>query len=151
MGYSGDSIASITKNADWDLLLGGKTSLIDVSAEEKSEFGKYLVSFDISKESINLRSSLLNDQHLRSFFAIYTYPTYSLPNFDRLPIPYRAVTTDIVNGEEVVLKDGSLAVAMRASMSIPSIFRPVPYKEVLLVDGGILNNFSVTNVVTNRC
>jgi NTE family protein len=143
MGYSGDSIASITKHADWDLLLGGNTSLIDVSAEEKSEFGKYLVSFDISKESINLRSSLLNDQHLRSFFAVYTYPTYSLPNFDRLPIPFRAIATDIVNGEEVILKDGSLAVAMRASMSIPSIFRPVPYKEVLLVDGGILNNFPI--------
>ena len=98
MGYSGDSIASITKHADWDLLLGGRTSLNDVGVEEKSEFGKYLVDFDIAKEKLKLRSSLLNDQHLRSFFTVYTYSTYALPNFDSLPIPYRAVTTDIVNG-----------------------------------------------------
>ena len=143
MGYSGDSIASITKHADWDLLLGGKTSLNDVSVEEKSEFGKYLVDFDIAKNKLKLQSALLNDQHLRSFFRIYTYPTYALTNFDQLPIPFRAVATDIVNGEEVLLKEGSLAVAMRASMSIPSVFKPVPYKDVLLVDGGILNNFPV--------
>ena len=42
-----------------------------------------------------------------------------------------------------MLKDGSLALAMRASMSMPSIFQPVEYKDVLLVDGGVVNNFPV--------
>ena len=143
IGYSGDSIASITKNANWDLLLGGKTALNNVSVEEKSEFGKYLVDFDIKNGKPNIRPSLLNDQHLRAFFSVYTYPAYKILDFDRLPIAFRAIATDIVNGEEVVLKNGSLGVAMRASMSIPSIFKPVPYKDVLLVDGGILNNFPV--------
>jgi NTE family protein len=68
MGYSGDSIASITKNANWDKLLGGKTSLRDVSVEEKSEFGRYLVDFDIKKGKIKTKMSILNDQHLREFF-----------------------------------------------------------------------------------
>tara|TARA_B110001450_G_C17664630_1_gene498953 strand:- start:896 stop:3220 length:2325 start_codon:yes stop_codon:yes gene_type:complete len=143
MGYSGDSIASITKNANWDKLLGGKTSLRDVSVEEKSEFGKYLVDFDIKKGKIKTKVSILNDQHLREFFMTYTNPVYNVAHFEKLPIPYRAIATDIVNGEEVVLKEGSLALAMRASMSIPSIFEPVPYNDVLLVDGGILNNFPV--------
>jgi NTE family protein len=143
MGYSGDSIASITKNANWDKLLGGKTSLRDVSVEEKSEFGKYLVDFHIKKGKIKTKVSILNDQHLREFFMVYTNPVYNVADFEQLPIPYRAIATDIVNGEEVVLKEGSLALAMRASMSIPSIFEPVPYNDVLLVDGGILNNFPV--------
>ena len=69
MGYSGDSIATITKNANWDKLLGGKTSLRDVSVEEKSEFGKYLVDFDIKEKKIKTKVSILNDQHLRSFFC----------------------------------------------------------------------------------
>jgi len=141
MGYSGDSIAAITKNAKWDELLGGKTSLNDVSIEEKSEFGKYLINLDLIKGKPKASSSLLNDQHLREFLSLYTYPVYNVHDFDSLSIPYRSMTTDIVNGKEVLLKDGGLNVAMRASMSIPSIFRPVPYKDVLLVDGGILNNF----------
>lgn len=68
---------------------------------------------------------------------------YGIDDFDKLPIAYRAIATDIVNGDEVVLKEASLATAMRASMSIPSVFKPVEYNDVLLVDGGILNNFPV--------
>ena len=141
MGYSGDSIASITENAKWDELLGGKLSLKDVSIEEKGEFNKYLINLDWVKGKPKTTSSLLNDQYLREFLSIYTYPVYNIHDFDSLPIPYRAMTTDIVNGEEVLLKNGSLSMAMRASMSIPSIFKPVSYKDVLLVDGGVLNNF----------
>ena len=141
MGYSGNRIAAISKEANWNLLLGGKTSLKDVSIEEKSEFAKYLVDFDIRKGRPKVKSALLNDQHLREFITTYTHPSYSILDFDKLPIPFRAVATDIVNGKEVILKSGNLAIAMRASMSIPSVFKPVPYKDVLLIDGGILNNF----------
>lgn len=142
-GYTGDSIATIAKSANWNQLLGGKTLLKDVSVEEKSEYGRYLIDFGIKNRKLKTKGALLNDQHLREFLAIYTYPVYDVLNFNKLPIPFKSVTTDIVNGDEVVLDKGSLAVAMRASMSIPSIFKPVPYKDVLLVDGGILNNFPV--------
>jgi NTE family protein len=53
------------------------------------------------------------------------------------------MATDIVNGKEVVIGSGSISTAMRATMSIPSVFAPVPYKDVLLIDGGVLNNFPV--------
>ncbi|NQY06011.1 MAG: patatin-like phospholipase family protein [Flavobacteriaceae bacterium] len=143
MGYSGDHIEKITRTAKWDQLLGGKTSLQDVSVEEKSEFGKYFLDFDIQDKKIKSKGAILNDQYLREFYMTYTNPVFNISNFDDLPIAYRAVATDIVNGEEVVLQNGSLAQAMRASMSIPSIFQPVPYQNTLLVDGGILNNFPV--------
>lgn len=143
MGYSGDSIAEITLNIDWDKLLGGKTLLKDVGVEEKGEFGRYLLTLDIENGKPKTSSAIINDQYLREFFAKLTYPAYTIDKFDDLPIAYRAVTTDIVNGEEIVLKDGSLALAMRASMSIPSVFQPVEYNDVLLVDGGIVNNFPV--------
>mgnify|MGYP003344176170 CR=1 FL=1 len=143
MGYSGDSIAEITRNADWDKLLGGKTLLKDVGVEEKSEFDRYLLTLDFKNGKPKTSSAIINDQYLREFFAKLTYPVYGIDDFDKLPIAYRAVATDIVNGDEVVLKEGSLATAMRASMSIPSVFKPVEYNDVLLVDGGILNNFPV--------
>jgi len=143
MGYSGDSIAHITNTANWDELLGGKTLLSDVSVEEKSEYNRYMVDFDWIKGKPKVSSSLLNDQNLREFLSIHSANVYRINNFDDLPIPFRAMTTDIVNGEELILGKGSIVLAMRASMSIPTIFRPVPYNNTLLVDGGILNNFPV--------
>ncbi|WP_141675445.1 patatin-like phospholipase family protein [Formosa haliotis] len=87
--------------------------------------------------------AILNDQNLREFFTVLTFPVYNLNNFDDFPIPFRAMATDIVNGKQVVLDHGSLVTAMRASMSIPGVFKPVDYKNTLLVDGGVLNNFPV--------
>lgn len=143
MGYSGDSIASIALNAKWDELIGGGVSLKNVSVEEKSEFNKYLISLDWTKGKINTGAYLLNDQNIREFMTTLTYSTYTINNFDDLSIPFRAIATDIVNGKEIVLDKGSLAFAMRASMSIPGAFSAVPYQNTLLVDGGLLNNFPV--------
>lgn len=141
MGYSGDSIANIANNANWDYLLAGDIPLNEVSVEEKSEFKKYLIELDLVNWSPKLNTSLLRDQNLREFLTLLTFPVYDIDNFDDFSIPFRAMTTDIVNGKEVILDKGSLSLAMRASMSIPSIFQPVAYKNTLLVDGGILNNF----------
>jgi len=141
MGYSGDSIANIANNTNWDNLLTGDIPLNKVSTEEKSEFKKYLIKMDVVNWSPKLNPSLLRDQNLREFLSLLTFPVYNINNFDDLSIPFRAMTTDIVNGKEVILGKGSLSLAMRASMSVPSVFQPVVYKNTLLVDGGILNNF----------
>ncbi|MCH2046371.1 MAG: patatin-like phospholipase family protein, partial [Saprospiraceae bacterium] len=98
MGYSGDSIAEITLNVDWDKLLGGKTLLKDVGVEEKSEFDRYLLPLGVENRKLKSSSAIINDQYLREFFAKLTYPAYTINKFDDLPIPYRAVTTDILNG-----------------------------------------------------
>ena len=143
MGYSGDSIASIAKNANWDKLIGGSVSLRNVSVEEKSEFNRYLVGMDIVEGKIKPTSFILNDQNLRAFLSNLTYAAYNIPDFDNLSIPFRAIATDIVNGTEVILDHGNLAFAMRASMSIPGAFSPVSYEKTLLIDGGVLNNFPV--------
>lgn len=141
MGYSGDSIASLTKNANWEKLLGGRVSLNKVGAEEKSEYNKYLIELDFKNGKINTGAYLLNDQNLREFIALLSIPSYEMEVFDDLPIPFRAVTTDILNGKEIILDKGSLALAMRASMSIPGVFSPVRYENTLLIDGGLLNNY----------
>lgn len=143
VGYSGDSISRIALSANWSELLGGDISLNDVSPEEKSEFKRHLVDFDIIEGKPKVNSGLLKDQKLREFITSYTYPVFNIRDFDKLPIPYRAMTTDIVNGKEVLLSEGALSLAIRATMSIPAIFQPVPYNNTLLVDGGVMNNFPV--------
>ncbi len=64
-------------------------------------------------------------------------------DFDQLPIPFRAIATDVVSGRMVVLGKGDLAVAMRASMSVPGAVAPVPLGDALLVDGGLTRNLPV--------
>lgn len=147
IGYSGDSIATMVKSVDWDELLGGDISLVDVSAEEKSEFKRYLIDFDVIEGKPKVSSGILKDQKLREFLARMSYPVIRVTDFDDLPIPYRAMTTDIVNGKEILLDSGSIAMAMRASMSIPGVFKPVEYKNTLLVDGGVMNNFPVDKAI----
>ncbi|WP_338841376.1 patatin-like phospholipase family protein [Flavobacterium ginsenosidimutans] len=141
MGYSGDSIEIMTKNINWDKLLGGGQSLRAVSAEEKREFQRYLVGIGIKDGKLNNIGSLLNDQNLREYLSELTFPVYNVKDFDSLPIPFRAMATDLAEGKEVILSKGSLAYAMRASMSLPAIFKPMPYEKSILVDGGVLNNF----------
>ena len=67
-------------------------------------------------------------------------------NIEDLPIPYSATATDILNRKEVVFKKGSLFDAMRASVSIPTVFTPFELNKKLLVDGGVVNNIPVSNV-----
>lgn len=75
---------------------------------------------------------------LRTLFA------GSSRDFDRLPIPFRAVTTDIVSGEAVVPAEGDLATVVRASMAVPAVFAPTELDGRLLVDGGLVDNVPVT-------
>ena len=64
-------------------------------------------------------------------------------NFDKLPIPFRAIATDVVSGQMTVLKSGDLAIAMRASMSVPGAIAPVQIDGKMLVDGGLTRNLPV--------
>jgi NTE family protein len=141
MGYSGDSIEKITKDIDWSKILGGGQSLKTVSVEEKREFQRYLVGIGIKDGKPNSVSSILNDQNLREYLFELTFPVYNVKDFDNLSIPFRAMATDLVEGKEVILSKGSLAYAMRASMSLPAVFKPMGYEKTVLVDGGVMNNF----------
>jgi NTE family protein len=148
MGYSGDEIADLIKTTEWNDLLYENIPFNDVSVEEKSEYEKYLIGLDIIDGAPKTTAYLLNDQNLRLKLALLSAPFRKDMDFDELPIPFRSVTTDIVNLKEIVIDEGSVAKAMRASMSIPGVFEPVKYKNTILLDGGILNNFP-TNVAKN--
>jgi len=74
---------------------------------------------------------------------VLTLTTQPSTDFSKLPIPFRAIATDIDTGAEVVLDHGNLAAAMRASMSVPGVYAPVEFDHHLLVDGGLVDNLPV--------
>jgi len=98
--------------------------------------------FGIGKEGVLLPKGLVSGVQLEAVLReLAKARGYQL--FDQLPIPYRAVATDLVTGKPVVLSEGEVAAAMRASMSVPGAIDPVRLQGRLLVDGGLTNNLPV--------
>ncbi|MGW8368274.1 MAG: patatin-like phospholipase family protein, partial [Gammaproteobacteria bacterium] len=93
---------------------------------------------------LRIPTGLIQGQKIRGILSFYTLPVSGVRDFDLLPIPFRAVATDIVTGEEVVLGGGVLAEAVHASMAIPAVFAPVEIGDHLLVDGGVSNNLPIS-------
>ena len=88
-------------------------------------------------------SSVVSSRGLESLLRRYTLPVRDVRDFDRLPIPFRAVATDMETGATIVMKDGDLALALRSSMSVPGVFSPTEVGERVLGDGGLVNNLPV--------
>ena len=86
---------------------------------------------------------MLQGERILAMFELSTLTASHISDFDLLPIPYRAVATDLNTGDAVVLGTGSLAMAMRASMSLPGIFRAVEVDGRTLLDGGLVNQVPV--------
>ncbi|MBK1647401.1 patatin-like phospholipase family protein [Rhabdochromatium marinum] len=82
-------------------------------------------------------------QKVQLFFNDLVKGAETISNFDALPIPFRAVATNLENGKMFVFDHGPLPVAMRASMAVPGIFTPMLWKDYIFVDGGLVRNLPV--------
>ena len=147
IGYSADELKDIVEKAEWDLLLSNQISLDKVTLEEKFYYGRYLLDFYIENKKLQLPKGIIEGQSLMELFSNLTRPVHGITDFNDFPIPFACVATNIVTGEPVVLNKGSLAMSMRASMAIPSIFTPVRIDNQLLVDGGLVRNMPVSEVL----
>ena len=96
-----------------------------------------------SNNNIVLPTGVLKRQPLLLKFMAETQHAQNVRDFDNLTIPFRAVATDIKNGNQVVLKSGSLAKAMYASSSIPGGLQPINIDGIDLVDGGVSDNIPI--------
>src|SRR6185437_16223007 len=88
-------------------------------------------------------TGLVQGQKLLMLLRRLLLPAWDTEDFDHLDIPFRAVAANLGNGQTVILDHGNLALAVRASMSVPGAFAPTRYGDQLLVDGGILDNVPV--------
>ena len=146
IGYSADSLEKIARFIDWSFLLNDEVSRRNLTLEEKDDNDRFLLSFPLKEKKIQIPSGLVNGQNIENTLNMYCAPVFHIRDFNRFPIPFMAVATDIETGDEVIFKEGYLPEIMRASMAIPSIFEPVEIDGKLLVDGGLINNFPVKRV-----
>ena len=147
-GYTADEIERLLIETDWTKALTDKPARRDRTMRKKDLERQFLIPYRVgfNKGSLQLPLGAIEGQHLDQIFHKMLLPVVGITDFDDLPIPYRAVATDLVTGEAVVLANGSLANSLRASMSVPGVFAPVKIDGRLLVDGGMANNLPVSVV-----
>ncbi len=142
-GYTAAQLDSIVRTANWNQLLSDLVPLENVVPHEKNDYSRFLSSFDLTRQGLKYKAGLIQGQLISEFLSALTWPVAQITDFDSLPIPFRCVAADLISGKPYVFKSGNLATAMRASMAIPSVFAPVIMDNMVLVDGGVLDNFPV--------
>ena len=101
------------------------------------------VEIGVGKDGVKIPTGAIVGHNIEIFLSELAGASADVGSFDELPVPYRAVATDIVTGEMVLLDRGDLISAMRASMAVPGVFSPVELNGRLLVDGGLVRNLPV--------
>ncbi len=147
IGYSPDQLDSITHNINWDLLLTNQVPLDEIAIEEKFYYDRYIVELPVEGVKVSLPKGMIEGQKLSELLSKLTRSVHYIDDFSKFPIPYACVAADIETGEPYLMNKGSLPRAMRASMAISSVFTPVVIDGKLLVDGGLLRNFPVQEVI----
>ena len=146
-GLSPEEMTKLIKRLDWDEILSDRTPYEDLSFLRKQDQRAYPNSLVLGlRKGLYLPAGLNAGHQIGLLIARETLLYSGLPSFDALPVPFRCVATDLVSAKEFVFKDGSLAEALRATMSIPGAFAPVHDGQHVYVDGGLVNNLP-TNVV----
>ena len=144
-GMSASDLEQNLNNADWSKLLSDRPARAQRSFRRKGDDAGFLVNLNVgvNKDGLVLPQGFVQGQTLTLALKRMLLPVATINSFDRLPIPFRAIATNITSGEAVVLDSGDLPTAIRASMSAPGVFKPVRVDGQVLVDGGVANNLPV--------
>ncbi len=148
-GYSVDAIENIirSKEIEFNSFIQNEISRKSKPFYQKENDHKYVVRLSIKDKKIQLPTGLINGQSILNQFSKFTQHVNNIKDFNLLPIPFLCIATDLEKGEQVLLNNGYLPDAVRASASFPTLLKPVEIDGKLLVDGGIVNNFPVDEVL----
>ncbi len=151
-GIPAPRLETFIREIDWAATIGqaGERSIQPIEQKRMKDSASEMVELGLREGHVVAPPGLSNTSAIENLLRSYVAKGRLVSNFDELPIPYRAVATDMVTGRMVVLDRGDLATAMRASMAIPGVFAPVSLDEFILSDGGMVRNIPV-DVARQTC
>jgi NTE family protein len=139
-GMTPDEIEAMLADIDWSAMFEDSDFQFQ-TVRRKRDSRTYPSHLEFGlKNGLSSQSSLNSGQQVELLFRRVTAPYSGIGTFDELPTPFRSVAFDLPTSQRVVLGSGSLAQALRATMSLPSVFPPVAVGDKLLVDGGAIDN-----------
>ena len=144
-GMSAEELESLVSSMDWAAALSDKPDREDLSFRRKQDDSQVPMDFELGVRGAELvlPKGAIQGQKLDLLLRKLTLGVSQISEYDDLPIPFRAIASDIESGEIWVMDSGDLAQSIRASMSVPGVFAPVRIDDRLLVDGGIVGNLAV--------
>jgi NTE family protein len=144
-GMTGYDIERLLVSVDWQDAFRDRPPRAELGFRRKQEEHDFLVNFPLGVQGRRLQipAGLVQGEKLTELIRRATLPVATVTKFDELPIPFRAVATDLETGANVVMDSGDLTTALRASMSAPGVFAPVERDGRLLVDGGLTENLPI--------
>lgn len=144
-GIPVEEIERLLLTLDWIETLSDDSPREALSFRRKQDDAQYPLNFEVGLRDGELRlpMGIVQGQKLDLLLRKQTIGVSHIESFDELPIPFRAVATDLVRGEPYVMASGDLVKAIRASMSVPGALAPTRVDDRLLVDGGIVDNLPI--------
>lgn len=144
-GMSAAELEVLAGSLDWAAALSDQSNREFLSFRRKQDDSEFPVDLELGLRGTDLvlPQGVIQGQNLDLLLRELTLHVSQISDFDQLPIPFRAVASDIEQGTRYVMQRGDLANAIRASMSVPAFFTPVEIDGRLLVDGGITGNLPV--------
>ena len=139
-GMDAAELERFVGSLDWDQLFGA-SSFAFKNIRRKADARAYPARLEFGlKGGIVPPSALNNGEYVELLLGRIAAPYFTIESFDELPTPFRTIAVDLLSAKPVVMRTGSLADAMRATMSLPLIFPPVELDGQVLIDGGTMNN-----------
>src|SRR5688572_16684029 len=144
-GQPAAEIEKFVSGIDWASVIGGvgRRTLEPIEQKRLAQDAGSKVQMGLVEGKIVTPSGLADASSIDDLLRSYVARSRAVADFDDLPIPFRAVATDMVTGDMVVLEQGDIATAMRASMAIPGAFAPVVLDPWILSDGGMVRNIPI--------
>jgi len=144
-GMTAAQIDTTMRSVDWQEAFRDAPPRRDLAFRRKQDDRNFLVRLPLGLKhgQILLPKGFIQGQKLQETLRQLTLPFSNSTDFDSLPTPFRAVATDLLTGNAVLMDKGDLAIAMRASISAPGVFAPVETQGRVLVDGGLAENLPI--------
>ena len=144
-GMSADEIEKLITSVNWQDAFQDRPPRAQLGYRRKQDDRNFLVRYALGVRSDGFvyPRGLVQGQKLEQVLRNAAIPVADVQDFDRLPIPFRAIATDLETGQLVLMSSGDLVTALRASMSAPGVFAPATRDGRLLIDGGIAENLPV--------
>jgi NTE family protein len=144
-GMTADEIEKLLTSVNWQDAFQDRPPRAQLGYRRKQDDRNFLVRYSLGVRSDGFvyPRGLVQGQKLEQVLRNAALPVAEVQDFDRLPIPFRAIATDLETGQLVVMSSGDLVTALRGSMSAPGVLSPAPRDGRLLIDGGIAENLPI--------
>ena len=145
-GYSAAALDSIFRSVDFNSIIQDDFPRGNKSFYEKEDSERYALTLPFNQFKLSFPKGISGGQNIYNKLVRLLYHVKDVDNFNRLPIPFFCMATDVEKGSVVLLDSGYLPEAILASGSFPSLFEPAEVDDQVLIDGGVLNNYPVEEV-----